>query len=684
MAAISAGPLPEARRPEAEPVDEIRPGEALRLIGRAFHYMAPFKWRFLAKWVFALGALLPVIIIPVPLQIIADHVIQALPITERTLARNPAPIAWLVGLLQGMDPWQIMLWVSLAGAAMVLLVGAFGREPAANDETSVDMAEGHDNATRTENEANVARSASGGVYGWIEFRWQLRLSQALNHYYRAQLFERIKSLPMVTLENQRIGDAIYRVMYDTPMITKLCYGLVVTPTLAIGTFLITAYLMSYRLSDVNIVVFGQDFGMAAIAGMAALTVPLHFLATLPFARPARRRNLASRSAGAQTTGTIEEGMSNILAVQSLGGWRRERARFERASRESFRGFRRVAALSAMIRATLLLLGRGLGVLASLLFVGMVIEGMISIGELSVVTYYYTAMVVSASSLARFWIDLQDNVVGVRRVFWLMDQPAETDEGTRTLPRIQQGVSIQDAALVYPDGRRALDGVSLEARLGQVIAIVGPTGAGKTSLAYLIPRFHKATRGTVRIDGVDVNDVRLDSLRSQISYVFQETHLFSGTVAENIGYAQPGAGMQEIERAARHAGAHAFIAQLPQGYATSLGQRGSKLSVGQKQRIAIARGLLRESPILILDEPTSALDPETETYLVQSLREAARSRLVIIIAHRLSTIAHADTILFMEQGRIRERGSHRELMADPRSAYRRYVELQTRGRPAAFA
>ncbi len=684
MAAISAEPLPATRRRQARPADEIRPGEALRLIGRAFRYVAPFKWRFLAKWLFALGALLPIIATPVPLQIIADHVIQGLPITERSLARNPAPIAALVGLLQGMEPWRIMLWVSLAGAAMVLLVGAFSREPAANDDTNVEMAEGHDNATRTENSANIARSSAGGLYGWIEFRWQLRLSQALNHYYRAQLFERIKSLPMATLENQRIGDAIYRVMYDTPMITQLCYGLVVTPTLSLGTFLITAYLMSYRLSDVNIVVLGQDFGMAAIVGLAALTVPLHFLATLPFARAARRRNLASRSAGSQTTGTIEEGMSNILAVQSLGGWRRERARFERASRESFRGFRRVAALTAMIRATLLLLGRGLGIVSSLLFVGMVIEGMLSIGELTVVTYYYTTMVFSASNLARTWIDLQDNVVGVRRVFWLMDQTAETDEGTRTLAGIHQGVSIQDASLIHSDGRQALDRVSLEARLGEVVAIVGPTGAGKTSLAYLIPRFHKATRGKVLVDGIDVNEIRLDSLRSQISYVFQETHLFSGTVAENIGYARPDASMQEIARAARSAGAHGFIAELPQGYATPLGQRGSKLSVGQKQRIAIARGLLRDAPILILDEPTSALDPETETYLVRSLREAARSRLVIIIAHRLSTIAHADKIVFMEQGRIREQGSHRELMADPGSAYRRYVMLQTRGQPSAFA
>jgi ABC-type multidrug transport system fused ATPase/permease subunit len=338
-------------------------------------------------------------------------------------------------------------------------------------------------------------------------------------------------------------------------------------------------------------------------------------------------------------------------------------------------------LSVMVRTTIQLLSRGLTVLSSLLFVGMVIQGNLSIGELTVVTYYYTTMVSSASNLARVWIELQDNVVGVRRVFWLMDLPAETDAGTRALPAIRQGIALRNVSLVYPDGRTAVDGVSLEAKLGEIVAIVGPTGAGKTSLAYLIPRFHRVASGAVYVDGVDVNEVRLDSLRPQIAYVFQETHLFSDSVAQNIRYGLPDASMQEIERAARSAGAHDFIAALPQGYDTRLGQRGGKLSVGQKQRIAIARGLLRKAPILILDEPTSALDPETERTLVQSLREAARQRLVIIIAHRLSTIAHADRIVFMEQGRIREQGRHADLMANPRSAYRRYVMLQTRGVPS---
>ena len=182
---------------------------------------------------------------------------------------------------------------------------------------------------------------------------------------------------------------------------------------------------------------------------------------------------------------------------------------------------------------------------------------------------------------------------------------------------------------------------------------------------------------MRVDGRNVNDLTLDSLRGQVTYVFQETQLFSDSIRDNIRYGKPDATQEEVERVARTAGIHDFIASLPEGYDTKLGgAAASKLSVGQKQRISIARGLLRDSRILILDEPTSALDPETEQYLVQSLHEAAKDRLVIIIAHRLSTIAQADKIVFLEDGRVMEQGSHGELVAKPDGYYRRFVELQT--------
>jgi ABC-type multidrug transport system fused ATPase/permease subunit len=281
----------------------------------------------------------------------------------------------------------------------------------------------------------------------------------------------------------------------------------------------------------------------------------------------------------------------------------------------------------------------------------------------------------AYELVWVWIGLQPLIAQARRVFAMMDLRQEEDIGDDTLPAITRGVEFQDVGLVYPDGRRALEDVSLRASVGEVVAFAGPTGAGKTALAYLIPRYHMASEGRVLIDGHDVNRATIDSLRGQITYVFQETETLAASIGDNIRYGAPGAGIEDVERVAKAVGIHDFISALPGGYETQLGTTSSKLSVGQKQRIAIARGLIRDTPIMILDEPTSALDPETEADLVAALREAAKSRLVIIIAHRLSTIAHADNIVFLADGHVHEQGSHEELMGIENGSYRRFVELQ---------
>ncbi|MDE0178972.1 MAG: ATP-binding cassette domain-containing protein, partial [Gammaproteobacteria bacterium] len=272
--------------------------------------------------------------------------------------------------------------------------------------------------------------------------------------------------------------------------------------------------------------------------------------------------------------------------------------------------------------------------------------------------------------------IQHNIPGVRRVFFLMDLPGEPYTTGRRIERIRDGFEMRGVGLVYPDGRRALSHIDLNARVGDIIALVGPTGAGKTTLAHLLPAFHAPTEGTLTIDGVDVSRISVASLRSQVAYVFQETQLFSDSILDNIRYAKHDAMLPEVERVARIAGAHDFIAGLPDGYNTRLGTVTSKLSVGQKQRIAIARGLLQDASILILDEPTSALDPETESYLVDALEEAAKKKLVVVIAHRLSTVARADRVVFLEAGRIVEQGPPKDLLSNPNGRYRTFVELQS--------
>jgi ABC-type multidrug transport system fused ATPase/permease subunit len=301
------------------------------------------------------------------------------------------------------------------------------------------------------------------------------------------------------------------------------------------------------------------------------------------------------------------------------------------------------------------------------------------GDFALLFGYYLRIAFTAVDLGGLWLNVQGNAAGLQRVFLLMDLPGERDrDGTVELQDVRRGVRVEDVDFDYPDGTPALRGVDLEARLGEMVAFVGPAGAGKTTLAYLVPRFLVPRRGRVLVDDHDVQDLTLDSLRARVAFVFQETVLFDASVEENIRVGRPDASDADVERAARLAGAHEFIERLPQGYRTNLGRSGGKLSVGQKQRLSIARALVREAPILILDEPTSALDPETEQQLVRTLNAIRRDHLVIVIAHRLSTVLAADQIVFLEEGRVVERGRHEDLVQRPHGAYRRFIELQTRG------
>ena len=392
----------------------------------------------------------------------------------------------------------------------------------------------------------------------------------------------------------------------------------------------------------------------------------------------RRRSGKSRQAGATTTATAEEGVSQVLAVQSLGGEKRQLDHFERDSWNSFGRFRGVVV--AQFAALFVSYGLGAAVYIYVLIrvSDLVIDGALSVGDFSLLFYYYVRIAFLAGDLGALWFRLQENAAGLHRVFYMMDQPGENDEGNDPLPPLEERLQIEDVHYHYPDGTEALRGVSLEARIGQRIALVGPAGAGKTTLAYLIPRFIEPTSGRVCFDGRDIAGVSHKNLREQTAFVFQESALFDATIEENIRVGNPKASDAEVRQAAQIAGADEFIDRLPEGYQTPLGRGGGKLSVGQKQRLSIARALVRPSRILILDEPTSALDPETEQSLVESLREASRNRVVFIVAHRLSTIRSADQICFIDDGRIIERGSHEELMAREAGAYRGFVELQAQG------
>lgn len=664
---------------DADDIDRLSLRDGFRIIIRVSEYLRHVKFRIATKLgLLTIEQVFRLLLLPWALKIIVDNVILGKAI-EADGSGFPDYIMPLVLPLRQMNPTEVMGWMLLFGVIIVALFGmtpnrATGRTATGSDTgarsgsigtAGAILAQGQDTATQSENAANSAFSDMGGLFGLLDFKNHMRLTQSVNHTVRSQLAQHILSLPMTKLADQRIGDSSYRVLYDSTSVTGIYEALAI--------HLYSGVLMSSIILSILL----TNYGNAPEIIIAALLLgPLTFVVTTPFAKVARRRSADSRKAGSKTTSNIEEGMSNVAAVQSLGGNQQESRRFNAASQESFKRFRIeffVKLSLGMLAQLVFLIGQ---IVFFILMAGYVIDGTYTPGDYFVVHYYFFALSATFTAFGYLYTELQGFIAGMARVFHLLDTPPEKMQGGIELPKIQSGLVMKDVGFTYPDGRRALNKVNLAASLGEIIALVGPTGAGKTTLAQLTPALFQATEGTVSIDGIDLRDVSVESLRRQISYVFQETQLFSDSVFDNIRYGNKHASLDDVKAVARIAGAHDFVCALPQGYDTLLGTVTSKLSVGQKQRISIARGLLRESRILILDEPTSALDPETESYLIDALHEAAKEKLVIVVAHRLSTIAHADRIYFLKAGEILESGSHSELMAKTQGHYQQYVKLQT--------
>jgi ATP-binding cassette, subfamily B, bacterial len=639
---------------------------AFLALWRALRFAWPLRGRFAVKTCFQALSVLPLLVLPVPIKLVIDHVIGDLPLAER-IASFPFLVRPLLEPLVGASRMEL-LWITVAAQAVLLVaIGQIGTSGGERDQANAFLGSGVDAATTSENSANLGFSFLGGLIGWLDFRWTIRLSQDLTHHFRSQLFERIQSLPLSKLEDARIGDAVYRLMYDTPSITTVCYRLILI--LCVSPLSVALY--SYALWD--------SYRVPQLAYYAFALGAAVLVATWPFAELVRRRMLRSRAAGSTTVSALEEGVTNIVAVQSQSAESHERARFDRDSSASFGEHRGVIGMvmagifCALIPGVLIVRGAFLEV------VDLRIAGQISLGDVSLLVTYFVQIMVACSYLGGLWFTLNLAAPGLERVFALLDEENERDApGARALAGPPASLRFEHVDFSHAGAGVGLRDVSFEARRGEVTAIVGPAGAGKTTLLWHVPRFLSPQRGRVWVGEQDVAQVTRDSLRSAIAFVFQETALFAGTLEENLRLARPGASDFELRRAAQVAGVDEFVRALPDGWATRLGRGGAGLSVGQKQRLAIARALLRDAPILILDEPTSALDPETERRLLAALREAARDRIVLLVSHRLSTVREADQILFLREGRIVERGTHQELVAIPDGAYRHFVELQAAG------
>ncbi len=644
--------------------ENITSKQTLRLLARSLTYVWPYRRQIAIKLILSFIGIFLILFLPWPLKILVDHVVLGMAIADSPTPYPPY-VLWFVNALEGLTPYEVLWAIVGVGLIGILTIGAFG-SGSAQDQARDELAEGFDTATQSENLANVSNSKVSGLLGLLEFRYQLRTTHLINHWLRSLLYSRLMSLPMTRYADSSIGDAVYRVMYDTPSISKVCYDITVLPLVNLFVIGCAIWTMQYSFADVP--------SLVLIAWLAA---PMMLLTTFFMTASTRRRSLASRSAGAATTATIEEGMSNVVAVQSLGANTSQSEHIATDSDRSFRKFRSYTVMTVSLNALRGFVLIGLILYVFLDIVDALIDERMSAGDYAVLYTYFFQISVGASELGAIWFNLQNNAAGMQRVFEVLDQPVDTDfHGTRFLPTPVATIELRNVSYSYPDGTLAIRGINLKARIGEMIALVGATGAGKSTLAYTIAGFTRPSEGELVFDGHDTDDLHIDFIRQQVAFVFQEPFVFDDSVANNIRMGHMSASEDELERAARVAGAYEFISELPEGFRTRLGRAGNTLSVGQKQRLAIARGVVNPAAILILDEPTAALDPETENALVQALHAEREQRLLIVIAHRMSTIRTADRILFIEAGEIIESGTHEELMAERDGAYRRYVDLQT--------
>lgn len=413
--------------------------------------------------------------------------------------------------------------------------------------------------------------------------------------------------------------------------------------------------------------------------LASISLVIFPVAVVPLARFGRRiRSFSRRSQvqmGTMTT-LLQEVLTGQPVVKSFCQEEREKERFSSENKALFRTLMkryRIRALSSPMMETL----GGMGAAAAIYVGGSrVLGAQMTPGEFFSFIAALGMLYEPIKRINKLNLVIQEGIAAAERIFQILDEKPEVKEaeGARFLPPISRSIEFKDVSFSYED-EPILKGINLEIKKGEVIAIVGESGGGKTTLAHLIPRFFDPTEGAVMIDGIDLREVTLKSLRSQVAMVTQNTVLFNDTVRNNIAYGRPTASMEEIVAAAKAAHAHGFIEGLPQGYETIIGEGGVKLSGGQRQRLCIARALLKDAPILILDEATSSLDSESEEEVQRALDTLMRGRTVILIAHRLSTVRNADRILVLKGGRIVEEGTHYSLLARD-GEYARLYRTQT--------
>jgi ATP-binding cassette subfamily B protein/subfamily B ATP-binding cassette protein MsbA len=541
---------------------------------------------------------------PWPMKVLVDHILHGRPMT-------PA-LSRAIGLLPGADTRDgLLAWCVAGTVGLFLLTWVLG----------------------------LAVALAGLGFG-----------QRMVYDLSASLFGHLLRLPLAFHGRKPVGDTVRRVSTDCGCVAAIVKDALL-PVLTAVVSLVVMLVVLCRLD-------------APLALLSLAVVPCLILILRLYAGPMLERTYEHQETEGRLYDVVEQTLSAVPVVQAFGQEERADQRFATGTQATVDAA--LATAGVQLRFKVLTgLTTAVGT-AGILWIGArhVLDGQLSVGGILIFLSYLASLYGPLESLMYTSSTLQGAAGSARRVLEVLKTEPEVADcpGVVPLPPARGRVRLEGVTFGYVPGRPVLQNVSLEVLPGQTVAIVGYTGAGKTTLVSLIARFFDPWEGRVTVDGRDVRAVQLASLRRQIGLVLQEPFLFPLTIADNIAYGRPGAGRAEVEAAARAANAHPFIERLPQGYDTRVGERGATLSGGERQRLSIARALLKGAPVLILDEPTSALDADTEGLLLAALQRLMEGRTTFLIAHRLSTIRHADLVVVLDEGSIVEAGTHEDLLA----------------------
>jgi ABC-type multidrug transport system fused ATPase/permease subunit len=653
IAAIVPAPATDARD-NLLYVDERAPlttREAIRLLVKSWPFVARHRRLVALKCALTFVSLTFILMTPWPLKIIIDNVIDGHPLTG-------IPAAILLPLV-GHDRAMLLGAVAFFLFAAVLLIGMVG-DNAGGLNTTVQSG-GLDQASMTANDANIGDSLWNGLFGYLEARVTIDLTQRINQSLRTAVYERFIRSPLALYSDQKIGDAVFRVMYDTASIGPAFYDGVLSPIASLLMFVMALIVLSAQFSNQPVII-----------GIAVLFLPIIAIGSAFWGRVIRNQSQVMRESGSNVMAAFEERIAQVQLIKVFGQESRETAAVDRASWASYRSTLKMFAIVfiafiALAPIICALLAYG----AYYLFM-QVIAGRMTLGDIVLLLSYGMMLINPMAIIGGTWAILQLQVSGLRRVHTVLDRLGEppTNGHAGNLPPHIDSLEFRDVAIGYGHSP-VLSHVSMSLRAGQMVALAGPSGCGKTTLIYSIPRFLEPQSGNITFDGRDSRSIPPDALRSRVAFVFQNEALFSRSIADNIRYGNLAASDADLREAAAMAGCAEFIDQLPDKYETVLGRRGARLSVGQKQRIAIARALLLRPEIMVFDEPTAPLDPTSESNLIETLRNLAHDRIVLIVAHRPDTLATCDRVFFVDSGTVAASGTHLELERSS-AAYRAYI------------